>query len=398
MKIVVLISFFISFLVADNLKEAIEAYRKHDFNLAFSILKPLAENNNTSAQLQLGHMYHYGKGVGQDLNKSAYWYKQAFFLNKKNACKTNFLFLCLKYGDSESLNGLAEAYYYGAGVTRDWDKARDWYKQAAEQGHPNGQFRLGWFYEHGSMGLYKRSYTGEQNYEKAFYWFQKAAKQDHAEAQKELAYMYETGKGTPKDEEQAFYWYQQSAKQYYSDAYINMAFAYLKGSGVDQDFNKSAYWYEKSEKAGHFWAKGKAKLIRKELVKRALRAKEGDPQAQYELGTIYHNEDHHNLDVPRDPKKAFSWYSLSAKQNYAAAQNKLGYMYCYGKEHGQWVEQDIEKSLFWYHKAADQGYSEAFYRLYEVYAGACNNERPSKANKEKADYWLNKANEIGYKH
>jgi uncharacterized protein len=54
-------------------------------------------------------------------------------------------------------------------------KAFHWFQKAADQGHAEAQYNLGFCYDKG-VGV-------AQSFVKAFHWFQKAANQGHAEAQ-----------------------------------------------------------------------------------------------------------------------------------------------------------------------------------------------------------------------
>ena len=63
--------------------------------------------------------------------------------------------------------------------------------------------------------------------------------------------------------------------------------------------------------------------------------------------------------VPQDDKEAFKWYRLAAKQGQVEAQYNLGAMYF----KGQGVPQDYKEALKWYRLAAAQGYAKAQYNL-----------------------------------
>ena len=80
-------------------------------------------------------------------------------------------------------------------------------------------------------------------------------------------------------------------------------------------------------------------------------AKWGNPEAQYNLGTLYYNE--------KKDGKAFFWYQKVAKQKHAKAQYMLGMMYYNGKG----ITKNIEKALHWYQQAADLKYAKAEYNL-----------------------------------
>ena len=50
-------------------------------------------------------------------------------------------------------------YSGGEGVEEDWEASNNWYRRAAEQGHPRGQSQLGLIYAIG-MGVPQDSITG----------------------------------------------------------------------------------------------------------------------------------------------------------------------------------------------------------------------------------------------
>jgi uncharacterized protein len=85
------------------------------------------------------------------------------------------------------------------------------------------------------------------------------------------------------------------------------------------------------------------------------RAEQGDPNAEFNLGGMYHQ----GKGVPQDYAHALYWYHKAAKQNDARAQYAIGYMYAYG----QGVPQNYTEALHWYRQAADQSDSKAEYSL-----------------------------------
>lgn len=82
-------------------------------------------------------------------------------------------------------------------------------------------------------------------------------------------------------------------------------------------------------------------------------AKQGDAQAQYELGSMYFFITDENQES--DPKKSFEWFFKAARQGHPEAQTQLGMMY--GGGYG--VSRDDSKSMYWYKEAAEQGNAEA---------------------------------------
>ena len=73
-------------------------------------------------------------------------------------------------------------------------------------------------------------------------------------------------------------------------------------------------------------------------------ADQGDSQAQYNLGVLYHN----GKGVPQDYSEAVKWYRKAAGQGVDAAQYNLGLMY----SDGQGVPQDYVLAHMWENLAA----------------------------------------------
>jgi uncharacterized protein len=89
-------------------------------------------------------------------------------------------------------------------------------------------------------------------------------------------------------------------------------------------------------------------------------AEQGDPRAQFNLGTMYDNGE----GVPQNYAEAVKWYGKAAEQGRPNAQNNLALMYL----EGQGVARNYDEAVKWFRKAAEQGYSEAQYNLGAAYA------------------------------
>ena len=70
--------------------------------------------------------------------------------------------------------------------------------EAADQGHAQAQFRLGWMHSKGE--------SVQQGDEEAVRWYRKAADQGHAAAQCNLGLMYKNGQGVKQSHKEAFRW------------------------------------------------------------------------------------------------------------------------------------------------------------------------------------------------
>ena len=89
-----------------------------------------------------------------------------------------------------------------------------------------------------------------------------------------------------------------------------------------------------------------------------IKAENGDPQAQYELGSVYLN----GLGVPQNQESALKLLTLAANQGHVDAQTQLGQCY----EEGLGVAKDAHQAVAWYEKAALQGDAVA-----QTYLGMC---------------------------
>ena len=171
-------------------------------------------------------------------------YAKAFNLYKKAA----------EQGYAEAQNQLGVMYSSGQGVTQDKTEAVKWFRQAAEQGHAKGQANLGAMYLNGA-GV-------NQDYAEAVKWLCKAAEQGEVLAQSTLGFMYTYGYGITQDYSEAVKWYRDAAEQGLADAQNSLGVLYANGYGVTKDYTEAAKWYYKA-------------------------AKQGYAQAQYNLGVMY---------------------------------------------------------------------------------------------------------------
>ena len=92
-----------------------------------------------------------------------------------------------------------------------------------------------------------------------------------------------------------------------------------------------------------------------------IKAENGDPQAQYDLGFVYLN----GMGVPQNPAAAVKLLTMAANQGHIDAQIQLGQCY----EEGLGVEKDAFQAAPWYEKAANQGDAAA-----QTYLGMCYTE------------------------
>ena len=106
--------------VNDNaqLQQGTAAYETGDYNEAFRLLQPLAEQGNAQAQSILGWLYENGEGVTQDDKQALEWYQKA--ANQEHAM---------------SQYNLGWMYHQGHGtaIAQNFQQAKAWYQKVLVQ-------------------------------------------------------------------------------------------------------------------------------------------------------------------------------------------------------------------------------------------------------------------------
>ena len=218
----------------------------------------------------------------------------------------------------EELYELGNSYY----EKKDYERAIEYFRLAAEQGHAGAQNRLG--------NCYKNGQGVRHNFIEAVRWYTKAAEQGHAFAQNNLGNCYYRGWGVERDYNEAVKWFRKAAEQGNVYAQYKLGVCYYNGQGVVQDYREAAKWYRKA-------------------------AEQGNATAQNNLGNCYRN----GWGLRQDYKEAVKWYRKAVEQGNDYAQYNLGLCYYDGRG----VEKDDEEAVEWYRKAAEKGNEKAIEAL-----------------------------------
>ena len=131
-------SLFILFLLLwpacapEDFQAGVNAYNQGDYETAFKLWLPLAEQGEAEAQYYLGGLYFKGEGVPQDYVQAREWWLKA-----------------AEQGNAMAQNTLGVMYAEGEGVSQDDEEAARWYRRAAEQGDAKAQHNLGVRYDTG---------------------------------------------------------------------------------------------------------------------------------------------------------------------------------------------------------------------------------------------------------
>ena len=97
-------------LAAGGIERGGLAYNQGDYSTALREWRPLAEQGNAGAQLNLGYMYDNGYGVPQDYKEAIKWYRRA-----------------AEQGNDRAQYNLGLMYDVGYGVPQDFVQAHMWY-------------------------------------------------------------------------------------------------------------------------------------------------------------------------------------------------------------------------------------------------------------------------------
>ena len=212
-------------------------------------------------------------------------------------------------------------------AARNYPKARELYRRAADEGNLYALTNLAWYSIYGTDGPLDMA-AGTR-------MFEQAANAGNASAQASLGWLYREGyNGTRKDPAEAAKWYRMAAEQGYANAQATMGWFYREGVGLTRDHAASIEWYIKG-------------------------AENGDVNAMSSLGYAYQS----GLGVPVDYVEARKWYEKAAAFNDFYSMASLGWLY----DVGNGVKQDYVQALDWYRKAADGGNTYAMGNLSRLY-------------------------------
>jgi uncharacterized protein len=177
--------------------------------------------------------------------------RESFILNVTRAQETKEKRPSLKEversagsGDAKMQNELGLRYTRGEDkLPRDYKKAVEWFRKAADQGLPLAQHNLAGLYFYGN-GL-------PQDYREALAWYRKAADQGFAPSQSFLGWMFLNGKGVPFDFKQASDWYRKAANQGDMEAQFSLGLMYFNGENLMPDLVESYKWLNLAAAQGH---------------------------------------------------------------------------------------------------------------------------------------------------
>lgn len=378
-----------------------------DFQQALVWYTKAAELGHERSKFKLGEMYYYGKGTEKKLDVAAKWLREP-----------------AEKGQSEAQYLLGMIYSRGSNsqIAKNDTEALYWFKQAAEEYHPEAAYHAGRMYSLGLgevvdvekakfyLNLAKdygdkraeqllASLADDPQNQNPTYQVQAQAEASPTRdlpltdlklraqsgdvgAQFELAENYFTGSANQRvDVNAALQWYEQAASNGHAASQYKLGMFYYSGQVVTKDLTQARQWLAKAAAQNHDQARQRMAQLdsRRNAQTRSAteiliaQAKQGDQDAQYQLGLQYLNGKSNtgeDADKPspntgttksQNTRAALKWFLAAAAQGHIDAQFQAGMMY-YDPESPQ-----NNQAEQWLSKAAANQHVEAQYYLGSLY-------------------------------
>jgi len=220
--------------IHDLIRKADRAYEFSCHSDAFQLYKRIEKITIEQGHVnfRLGVIYHNGWGVTKDEEKA----KEYFALAVSQLS-------CHSEDDAEAQCDLGYMYENGFGVPKDQTKGFHYYQRSAELGFPTAQFNCGYMHHYG--------HGTRANHQLALQYYQHAADSGYPLGQYNLGFMYHHGCGTPMDPKLTLKYYKMSADQGYPRALYIMGYLYYAGIGVPKDKQEELKYYRLAAERGH---------------------------------------------------------------------------------------------------------------------------------------------------
>ena len=236
---------------------------------------------------------------------------------------------------------LAERYFRGDGVDRDYVAAQMWYGLAAEAGSNMAKYKIGRMYLYG-IGIDRDEKLGKEYCLEAYYGFTGELKEatginldrdrftweDLPKANAYCAYleylvgrMRLAGEGVDTDCLSAFNWFRAAATHGHVHSEYMLAKMIYEGQGVPQSYQDAADFFREA-------------------------ADKEDKYACYAVGRMYYR----GIGVTQDLPKAAGYFTKAAEENVPYADYTLAQM----AEAGQGIEKNAENASLLYKKALNE--------------------------------------------
>lgn len=337
-------------------------FEENDIPNSFTWVKKAAELGSCEGMEGLAGVYLDDDYSYKDINQALIWMKKAVdakcvgahrqlafqYVNgknfQKNIIKAIELYqVCAKDGDSECAKRLAWIYQSSRHGIQNIKEAIRWHEMAAK--NPES-----W---ESDIFIGEAFWKGEgvtKNYEKAFDWYNKAAKKGSVRANYWLAMMYGMGEGRQQNFDKSIELIEELGR--YSHEAYKMLGDYFYSSEGKQDFSKALVCYDKAAEMGNDEVLGTLSYLyylgvskEKNRLDKAYTfaskaADKGDGGGFYVLGNLY-NE---GKVVPQNFAKAISLWEKAALKRIIGAMDALAVSYY----NGDTIPQNFLNAYVWY--------------------------------------------------
>jgi TPR repeat protein len=187
--------------IAGQLEDGTAAMDREDYQTAYKLLYPLAEQGDAAAQDCVAAMYCEGLGIEKDEALAASWYEKA-----------------AEQGYAQAQNALGAMYVNGVGVEQDAQKGLSYIVKAAQQGLEVAQQNAYALYyeeaQNGNIGalhnvayMCLKGWGGEAEPQNCMKLLEVAAQNGYTKSASALSQIYTKGMfGVDPDEEKASFW------------------------------------------------------------------------------------------------------------------------------------------------------------------------------------------------
>ncbi|MBO4521138.1 MAG: sel1 repeat family protein [Alphaproteobacteria bacterium] len=103
------------------------------------------------------------------------------------------------------------------------------------------------------------------SYDRAFDYWRQAAEEGDLTAQRNIAHLYRWGKGVKQDLTQAAFWYYTAAKGGLDTAQYNLGVMYLRGEGVPRNEDEGIIWLQRAAEQNNERARKKLAHLKVEI-------------------------------------------------------------------------------------------------------------------------------------
>ncbi|MCV2866058.1 tetratricopeptide repeat protein [Albidovulum sediminicola] len=350
--------------------------------LAAQMLTEAANARVTGAARELGALYEIGRGVPQDFEQAAIYYRIAG-----------------SEGDAESAFSLARLYADNLISDGAQEAALNLAKLGlitllsdVNQGRCSALVTVARLYEEGDLVA--------ANEQAAAAWYEAAASTGNARAMAAIARRYYGGIGVEPNVQLAIQWWRRAAELGSMDAKANIGMIYATGDGVEPNAQEATRWLTEAAQGGNVSAMVHlASLYRGELS--ALAVSQADPEQAYFWTERAYAADPTRVSVimnlaralisgegtALDPARAFNLFNQAMRLGNRSALREMASAYL----NGNGVERNPERALQIFRQAAERGDLSSYSVIVDMYRCGIGVE----ANAAMADLWLGRAAAVG---